>query len=531
MTDESSWPASVAASVASRRRMAEEKFWRTIKSKHHQEDQLDFSNSIFNGAYNPITVVCAKHGEFFTKPHYLLKGSGCIFCGKERVANAVKTRRLGIEGFIARAREIHGDRYDYPTDQDYQSNKDKMRIICKDHGQFTQKANSHLTGKGCVYCRNASNVAAFKSVMEKTKSGILNRLKSKNKKLTYDTSTYEGMHNPMKVTCVVHGDFYPTPSNLLKGSGCPGCVGQQSKGERDVATFLSIFTPVITRDRKILKPKELDIYLPDHNIAIEYCGEYWHSLKSEEQVREGRLNHYRKYINCKEKGIRLITIYESEWLERGHQIRRLLRNAIGKSRGKLMARKCELKRVESRDASVFFDRYHPQGGSGNGLHYGLFWNGKLVACMRFSLGANDRGQAKERVWTLARYATRVNVSGAASRLFKAFLNDMNPPVVKSFSDNRYFEGSMYEALGFVLEGHVDPDYVVWSPKIGLKPKPHYQRRALQKRLDEHGIDEVYNHETDPRTEAEMTFLMGAGRLYDCGKKRWIFYCGDAPKVS
>jgi hypothetical protein len=522
MSDESSWPKAVVASVASRRRMAEDKFWRTIKSRHNQEDQLDFSGSVFTGAYNPITVVCAKHGEFTTKPHYLLKGSGCIFCGKERTANAVKTRRLGVEGFIARAREIHRDRYEYPLDQNYISNKDKVQIICKVHGVFTQKANGHLTGKGCVHCRNDTNAAKARNIMKQTKASILDRLKSKNKELTYDTSMYEGMHTPIRATCLVHGDFYPRPANLLKGTGCPACVGKQSNGERAVASFLSIFTPVTTRDRTILKPKELDIYLPDHNIAIEYCGEYWHSLKNEEQVREGKFKHYQKYMDCKAKGIRLITIYESEWLERGNQIRRLLRNAIGKSRGKLMARKCELRKVEAREASTFYDRYHPQGGSGHGQHYGLYWKGKLVACMRFALGTNDRGNAKERVWTLARYATRITVSGAASRLFKAFLKDVQPPLVKSFSDNRYFDGGMYESLGFSLEAHVDADYVVWSPKIGLRPKPHYQRRAIQKRLIEHGLSETYNHETDPRTEAQMTFLMGAGRLYDCGKKRWVY---------
>jgi ribosomal protein S17E len=522
MTDENSWPNAVVASVASRRRMANEKFWRTIKSKHHQEDQLDFSKSVFDGAYNPITVVCAKHGEFTTKPHYLLKGSGCIFCGKERVAKAVKIRRLGVEGFIARAREIHGDRYEYPFDQDYQSNKDKVRIICKVHGPFVQKVNGHLTGKGCLQCRDAESTIRFKRAMRETKAGILNRLESKKKKLTYDTSTYEGMHNPMRVTCLLHGDFYPTPANLLKGTGCPGCVGHQSNGERAVASFISIFTPVITRDRTILRPKELDIYLPEHNLAIEYCGEYWHSLKNEEQVREGRLKHYQKYMDCKAKGIRLITIYESEWLDRGHQIRRLLRNAIGKSRGKLMARKCELRNVDSREAKDFYDRYHPQGGSGQGQHYGLYWKGKLVACMRFALGTNDRGNTKERVWTLARYATRITVSGAASRLFKAFLKYVQPPLVKSFSDNRYFDGAMYEALGFSLEAHVNADYVVWSPKLGLRPKSHYQRRELQKRLTDHGLSEVYDHEADPRTETEMTFLMGAGRLYDCGKRRWVY---------
>jgi len=147
----------------------------------------------------------------------------------------------------------------------------------------------------------------------------------------------------------------------------------------------------------------------------------------------------------------------------------------------------------------------------------------MVACMRFTLGGNDRGRgAKNREWTLSRYATRLSVAGAASRLFKAFVKEERPESVKSFSDNRLFSGGMYEQLGFELVEDVGPDYQVWSPKIGLRPKPHYQRRVLPKRLEEHGVEESFDPKTDPRTEAQMTYLMGAGRIYDCGKKRWVW---------
>ena len=88
--------------------------------------------------------------------------------------------------------------------------------------------------------------------------------------------------------------------------------------------------------------------------------------------------------------------------------------------------------------------------------------------------------------------------------------------------SRYFSGGMYEQLGFALEEETAPDYQVWSPKLGLKPKSHYQRRNIQQRLIEHGVDEEFNHKVDVRTEREMTYLMGARRIYDCGKKRWVW---------
>jgi len=285
--------------------------------------------------------------------------------------------------------------------------------------------------------------------------------------------------------------------------------------------FALIFGNAVQRDRSLIKPKELDIYLPDHKLAIEYCGEYWHSSSSKEEEATMRHKHIEKHKLCQAAGVRLLTIYETEWKESNYAIRRLIRNALGKSKGKLMARKCSLGHVPHPVARSFYDRYHPQGGAGNGEHYGLFWKGKLVACMRFTFGANDRGKT-ERMWTLSRYATRITVSGGASRLFQAFVKEHCPTEVKSFSDNRFFEGGMYEHLGFTLEQEMAPDYQVWSPRLGLRPKSHYQRRMIPKRLEEHGIQDTFDPKTDPRSEAEMTYFMGARRLYDCGKKRWAW---------
>lgn len=336
---------------------------------------------------------------------------------------------------------------------------------------------------------------------------------------------YVGMLNHAVFYCTVHKlEVTALPHNILRGADpCYKCNHTKSNKEAEVAAYLSMFTTVIPRDRSILRPKELDIYLPERSFAVEYCGMYWHSHGDAEDERKRRLKHYTKYTLAKERGVRLITLYETEWIERNFAVRRMLRNALGRGRGRLMARKCTLQTVEASEARRFFDRYHPQGGNGSGIHYGLYWKDKLVACMRFANGINDRGAAASaRSWTLSRFATRVTVAGAASRLFKMFQRAYAPAEVKSFSDNRFFDGAMYAALGFTLEEETPPDYQVWSPQIGLRPKSHYQRRLLPQRLLEHGVDDEFVPETDPRTEAEMTFLMRARRIYDCGKKRWVW---------
>ncbi len=425
------------------------------------------------------------------------------------------------QSFVQAATALHAAQYVYEH-AIYKGAHMPLAIKCPVHGVFMQSPTNHMQGKGCPLCSTLSNPAcAPKDVQQfiHDATALWGGL------FDYTGVIYAGARSKAVFKCSVHAcTVEQTPTNHLSGKNpCPQCNHMRSSGEDAVFKFLSTLTTAERRNRTILKPKELDIYLPDAKLAVEYCGEFWHSHGDAEDERKNKRKHHQKYLDCKAQGIRLITLYETEWKEHNYAVRRLLRNAVGKSKGKLMARKCELRKATTQEARAFYDRYHPQGGAGHGEHYALFWKGKMVACMRFVHGANDRGAgAANRVWTLGRYATRVTVAGAASRLFKAFVQDHNPPVVKSFSDNRFFDGGMYTQLGFALEAEVAPDYQVWHPKLGTKPKPHYQRRAIPKRIADIGSNEVFDPETDTRTEAQITYALGARRLYDCGKKRWVW---------
>lgn len=475
------------------------------------------------GALTYMTGVPCPYGHVDVR---YTKTGQCKSCVRESsrkswVNKSGKTRKRWTQcEMVAAFCHKHDNLYDY-SDVHYTRHKDLVQINCAKHGPFFMTPDNHLQGKGCPSCKHA----AFGERSRGTKKSFLASASAVwGERWDYSQFEYAGAHKQGTILCREHGPFLQSPTNHLTAKvGCTRCNHMKSSQEDAIADFLSKFTPVVRRSRKIIAPKELDIYLPGKQLAVEYCGMFWHSHFDVDNERANRHNHANKYKACAEQGIRLLTIYESEWLERQPQIKRLLRNAVGASRGKLMARKCDLRLTSPQEARAFFDRYHPQGGDGHGEHYGLYWKDKLVACMRFAYGHNDRGHgAKTRYWTLGRFATRINVAGAASRLFKAFIDNVNPDEVKSFSDNRFFSGAMYEALGFVLEEEIAPDYQVWSPKAGLRPKPHYQRRALPKRLLEHAVDDVFDPDTDPRTEAQMTYLMACGRIYDCGKKRWVW---------
>lgn len=481
-----------------------------LRAKAVHGNSYDYTGAVYVNARSKIQVRCSVHGVFEQAPLNHLQGQGCPMCAGR-----------GVD-WTVRFQQVHGTQYDYSKVQ-YVDYKKPVCIVCKEHGAFYQTPDNHYRGQqGCPQCKGAK----IRKAKQMPFSVFLERARAVHKdKYVYEALQFSNvLTGVVTAVCPKHGPFTQNPVNHLAGKeGCTRCNNMKSSAEDAIAQYLSTFTQVESRNRTLLKPKELDIYLPEKALAIEYSGMYWHSHFDAESERKDKKKHVEKYLACAAQGVRLLTIYETEWLERPQALRRLLRNAIGKGRGKLMARKCTLDKVDIAQARAFYETYHPQGGAGNGEHYGLFWGTKLVACMRFSYGNNDRGAgAQSRVWTLSRYATRVTVAGAASRLLKAFVAEHHPEAIKSFSDNRYFSGGMYQQLGFVLEADVLPDYQVWSTKTGLRPKSHYQRRLLPKRLEEHGVVEAFDPETDPRTEAEVTYLMGCGRIYDCGKKKWLW---------
>jgi len=502
------------------RRAGVEKF--AVKARYQHGELYDYSRVQYVNNKVPVEILCRTHGSFWQKPNHHLSGRGCPECANDgkRAKNKLLSD-LTKEGLLGRL-QVANSLWQYDI-ASFSGMAKALSCLCPVHGAFSATPNNLLQNSGCIACGHAKHAARMVQRRLTTEEWVASALRVHADTYDYSEAVYVDNATRVAVICRKHGVFHTTNDHIYQATGCPRCALQLSKQEDRIAALLRVFAEVRQRDRALLRPRELDVYLPTHKLAIEYCGDYWHSHGNTQDEARDKHRHYKKYIDCRAQGVRLITLFETEWHHRTYAVKRLLRNAVGKARGRLMARKCELRQPTLQEARAFYERYHPQGGAGSGEHYGLYWRGKLVACMRFTFGANDRGSAvANRAWTLTRYATRVSVAGGASRLFKAFLREHTPTEVKSFSDNRFFDGGMYTQLGFVLEEETPPDYQVWSPKIGLRPKAHYQRRLIPARLLEHKMDEVFDPDTDPRSESEMTYLMGARRIYDCGKKRWVW---------
>ena len=118
------------------------------------------------------------------------------------------------EDFIRRAREVHGDKYDY-SKTEYVDAKTKVCIICPKHGEFWQRAGSHLTGRGCNKCARPSY---------DTNSFIKCAKQKHGDKYDYSKTKYVNTKTPVIITCPEHGDFEVTPNSHLDGVGCRKCA-------------------------------------------------------------------------------------------------------------------------------------------------------------------------------------------------------------------------------------------------------------------------------------------------------------------
>lgn len=125
-------------------------FVKNAKVKHG--DKYDYSNVEYVNSRTKVCIVCPEHGEFWMTPRQHLQGCGCYGCGKEEFSNK---RKLGSEGFIEKAKQIHGDKYDY-SKVEYIDSLTKVCIICPEHGEFWQTPSAHLyLREGCPKCNES----------------------------------------------------------------------------------------------------------------------------------------------------------------------------------------------------------------------------------------------------------------------------------------------------------------------------------------------------------------------------------------
>jgi len=195
-----------------------------IKSNQIFDFKYDYSRVSFKNVTDKVEIICKNHGSFSKSPSKHLNGQGCPKCAR---INGGKIQTMGLTKFIEKAREIHGNKYIYDNSI-YEKTHIKIEIGCVKHGKFMQSPANHLRGQGCPECGRI--------VGDKNRIMGLNRFIEKAKeihgdKYNYENAIYEKCYLKIEIGCVKHGYFMQSPSNHLRGQGCPKCGKIKSKNK------------------------------------------------------------------------------------------------------------------------------------------------------------------------------------------------------------------------------------------------------------------------------------------------------------
>lgn len=414
--------------------------------------------------------------------------------------------------------------------------KNKMKQTCKDKfGVDNPFKNNDIQRKAKQAIRekfSVDNVMHDSDVKKKHKQSCQNKdfeqINQKIRQSTYDNNGYYNirqqhlnqqqvellndidllnhMHNTQSLSLTeIANDIGVDPSTIslkFNQHNIPVQRFSVSVGEKQIFDFIKTTgVKVMSGDRTIICPQELDIYLPDHKLAIEYCGLYWHS----EQQGKDRHYHKTKQMLCAQQGIQLLTIFEDEWINRQQQIKDKILSLIGQdNRQKIFARKCQVIQVSSKVKQQFFEQNHIQGDGPSSINIALQHGTDIVAVMGFIKHKDQH--------YLNRYATSARVVGGFSKLLKYFENNFEWNQLVSFADLRWSDGNLYRTTGWQLQKEIPPDYG-YSPDGKQRiHKFNYRRKNLPRLL---------KHFDPSLSECKNCDANGILRVWDCGKQRWV----------
>ena len=527
-----------------------------IRAKEVWGDRWDYSEVAYTNSRGNVEIICPLHGKFMQLANSHIRGySGCAPCNREN-------KSIKGEDFIHRSNQVWGGRWDY-SETKYVGMDSKIRIDCKEHGRFTQTAQKHLLGRqvGCPSCHGkvgslsrfieesqkvwgsrwdyskshysnnstpleigcfqhgsfwqvptshwAGNVGCHpcRSKVWNLDSFVAKSEEAWGDRWGYSQSLYSGYQNHIEVLCVTHGTFSQMAESHLKGFlGCRECHTRgTSRGEKDIFAFIQAMEGVDSLGRvkgELSNPRiELDIYVPEKKVAIEFNGVYWHSSKFKDKGA-----HHTKFKMAEEAGIKLVQVWEDDWNLRRPIVEEHLKQVLGVSTlPKIAARKTKVVEVPYSVAKDFLNANHIQGAAGAAFHLSLQYEGDVVALASFKR-RSDGGLE------LVRYATSANVQGGHSKLVTYVERNYTYNQLVTFADLTFGSGELYRKTGWVEDKFLSPDY---QYLVGGRRVHKFNYRLKRFREDP---DLQY---VEGMSESQLSELNGLLRVYDAGKIRFV----------
>lgn len=273
-----------------------------------------------------------------------------------------------------------------------------------------------------------------------------------------DASDYDTNNSPLSIVCRTCGTSQVSSYwELTQRWMCRTCNPTGSRQQLEVADYIRgilgcdrTSDRVLISTRSIITPEELDVWVPEKQLAVEYHGLFWHSGGKDDIVHPN--DHRNKYLICLEKGIRLIQLFGDEWRDKQDICRSIIANALGLNATRLNGRDCVVRRVDASVTRPFLEKNHLSGPALASNHYALVHaDGTIVGVITLRR-PNNRSSRYASMLEVARMAFPVGttVRGGASKLLKAAAADVkgNCGGLLSYADLRFGVGDVYARSGF-----------------------------------------------------------------------------------
>ena len=295
------------------------------KARQIHGDKFDYSKVKYIDGHKKVIIICPIHGEFKQHAASHIQGHQCKPCGIEVMRKSIA---LTQEEWIKKARQIHGDKFDYSKVK-YIDGKKKVIIICPIHGEFEQRADGHINcrGAGCNACGFIS--ASVKQSLT-TDEWIQKARVVWGDKFNYSKVEYKNSNVKVTIICPFHGEFQQNAGNHLKGHDCKACT---NKGYSQVAIQWLKWRMI--KDNCFIRHAEnggeikigpywVDGFCEETQTVYEYDGDPWHgnpklfnpqdinpiSLIPYGKLYENTIKKKEYLINC---GFHFIQIWGSMW--------------------------------------------------------------------------------------------------------------------------------------------------------------------------------------------------------------------------
>ena len=272
-------------------------------------------------------------------------------------------------------------------------------------------------------------------------------------------------------------------------------IPASSAAEKELSNWLtSLDIAHECNNRIVCRPQEIDIYIPEFKLAIEFDGLYWHS-----ETHKNKHYHLNKTKKCAEQGIQLIHIFEDEWTNKKEICKGIIAARLGKNTVIIDGNTCEVREINNEMAKNFLDDNHLLGNSRGGINLALYHDNEIQMCMTFTDGNKKKIQ-----WELTRMATKINtaIKDGAIKLWEHFHKTYKPKSIISYCDVRWDIGNMHAALGFT-------QLMVGKPTYWYTDYVNRYRQCIKSTLTE-----------DDKILARN--ILRLNKIWDCGEESWLW---------